>query len=539
MTVALASLAPVAAQAADPKPPSLIVAISVDQFSADLFAQYRATYSGGLKRLSQGVVFPKGYQSHAATETCPGHSTILTGNRPGHTGIIANNWVDQSVTRDDKKVYCAEDPSVPGSSSKKYTPSLMRLKVPTLGDRMKAADPETYVAAVSGKDRAALMMGGPKADQIWWWSGKGFATLPGRPSNAVVDKASADAMAEVNRDQPAYDLPAGCAPLSHAVSVSDKKTVGTGRFARKAGAETAFRTSPELDAQTLALAGALLDANNLGRRGHTDVLAISLSATDYVGHTYGPGGGEMCIQQAALDTALGAFLDRLDKTGIDYVVVLTADHGGHDTPERNRENAAPDAVRIEKSFTLSAVNAELAKRTKVKGPLFLAESEIPNGDLYLRRDLSAPAKKKVLKAAVDMLGANPQVAAVFTHAELATAPEPSGPPEAWSLRDEFKASFDPERSGDLLVALKPRVTPIPDPDSGAVATHGSPWDYDRRVPILFWRKGIVPFEQPLGVETVDIMPTLASLISLPLPAAGIDGRCLDLISGPATNCPAK
>jgi len=93
----------------------------------------------------------------------------------------------------------------------------------------------------------------------------------------------------------------------------------------------------------------------------------------------------------------------------------------------------------------------------------------------------------------------------------------------------------PPRSGDIVVALKPRVTPIADPARGYVATHGSFWDYDRRVPILFWRKGVRGFEQPLSVETVDIMPSLAALIGLPV--SGVDGHCLDLDEGPATTCP--
>ena len=114
--LALAACASPAAAAPPPKP-KLIVAISVDQFSDDLFAEYRAHFTGGLKRLSQGAVFPAGYQSHAATETCPGHSTILTGARPARSGIIANNWFDPGIARPDKKVYCAEDPSAPGSSS--------------------------------------------------------------------------------------------------------------------------------------------------------------------------------------------------------------------------------------------------------------------------------------------------------------------------------------------------------------------------------------------------------------------------------------
>src|SRR5688572_11581835 len=107
--IALAAAAsPLAAQPPS-APPKLIVAISVDQFSSDLFAQYRQHFTGGLSRLARGIVFPAGYQGHAATETCPGHSTILTGSRPARTGIIANNWYDLGAAREDKSIYCSED----------------------------------------------------------------------------------------------------------------------------------------------------------------------------------------------------------------------------------------------------------------------------------------------------------------------------------------------------------------------------------------------------------------------------------------------
>jgi hypothetical protein len=103
---------PVAQSAPAPEPtapPKLVVAISIDQFSADLFAQYRQHFTGGFARLTQGAVFPSAFQSHAATETCPGHSTLLTGAHPSRTGIIANNWFDLDAKRADKRVYCAED----------------------------------------------------------------------------------------------------------------------------------------------------------------------------------------------------------------------------------------------------------------------------------------------------------------------------------------------------------------------------------------------------------------------------------------------
>jgi predicted AlkP superfamily pyrophosphatase or phosphodiesterase len=113
---------------------------------------------------------------------------------------------------------------------------------------------------------------------------------------------------------------------------------------------------------------------------------------------------------------------------------------------------------------------------------------------------------------------------------------PTTPPDEWSLKERFRVNYVPGRSGDLMVALKPHVTPIPDAKA-YVATHGSPWNYDRRVPMLFYRPDHGGFEQPLPVETVDILPTLAALINLPVPAEEIDGRCLDLEPGPATTCP--
>ena len=126
------------AAAQQPPPPKLLVVISVDQFSADLFDEYRPQFTGGLARLSGGTVFDEAFQSHAVTETCPGHSTILTGDHPARTGIIGNNWIDQAAERPDKTIYCAEDERANGSSSAHYTVSATHLRVPTLGELMKA-----------------------------------------------------------------------------------------------------------------------------------------------------------------------------------------------------------------------------------------------------------------------------------------------------------------------------------------------------------------------------------------------------------------
>lgn len=533
---------PALAQTSTPAstPPKLIVAIAVDQFSADLFAEYRPYYSGGLKRLAQeGAVFPKGFQSHAATETCPGHSTILTGGRPSRTGIIANTWFDLKTGREDKAVYCAEDESQPGSNSGDYVASPVHLKVPTLGGRMKAANPAARVVSVAGKDRAAIMMGGPTADQVWWIGGpQGFVSYRGiaiPPLVARINDAFAQRLATANGG---FELPPQCAAKDFAVNIGGGKTVGTGRFARAASDFKAFRASPEQDAMTLVLAAAAIESMELGKQAQTDIISIGLSATDHIGHTYGTEGTESCIQVDRLDRELGAFFDRLDADGIDYAVVLTADHGGHDLPERHQENAMPMASRVDEALTPKALSAAVGARTGLAGRK-LIWGDGPAGDLYIDIGLTAPQRTAVEAETLKILRAHPQVQAAFTKAEIAATPAPSGAPESWSLLQEARASFDPQRSGDILLLLKPRITPIVDPTKGYVATHGSPWDYDRRVPILFWRKGMRHFEQPLGVETVDIMPTLAALIHLPVPAGEIDGRCLDIIAGEGDSCAKK
>ncbi|HEY6047893.1 MAG TPA: alkaline phosphatase family protein, partial [Sphingomicrobium sp.] len=279
----------------EPPPPRLLVVISVDQLSAGLFDQYRPQFSGGFARLAQGAVFHNGYQSHANTETCPGHSTILTGDHPARTGIIGNLWIDQSAPRPDKTIYCAEDETAPGSSSVRYRVSDRHLLVPTLGDVMKARWPASRNVAVSGKDRAAVMMSGHRADQRWYWTGQKFESdLAAPPAPQVVAKVNAAIAAALVQPRPPLDAPAFCQAQARPITVEGGgKPVGTGSFARAAGDATALRASPELDGDTLALAAGLVDEMQLGRRASPDVLSISLSATDYVGHTYGTEGEEM------------------------------------------------------------------------------------------------------------------------------------------------------------------------------------------------------------------------------------------------------
>lgn len=505
-----------------PGAPKLLIMISVDQFSADLFDEYRPHFTGGLARLAGGTVFRNGYQSHAATETCPGHSTILTGDRPARTGIIANTWVDQSQTRSDKTVYCAEDERVPGSSSIAYTVSPMHLKVQTLGERMKAAWPASRNVTVAGKDRAAVMMGGHTPDQRWYWDGKRFATDLRAAAPASVTRANSTVAALLAAPQTPLEPPAFCSAKAKSIVLeAGGKPVGDGRFARAAGDAAAFRASPAFDGAVLALAAGLIQDMKLGRGTAPDLISIGLSATDYVGHSFGPGGQEMCLQLLSLDRDLGDFLGLLDRSGIDYAVALTADHGGEDIPERLRLKGVA-AARVDPALATVQVGKAIAAKLKLNGPVLLGGYF---GDIYFDRALKPADRARASREAVAIYAAHPQVAAVFTSDQLRRIAVPTTSPETWTLAQRARASFDLKRSGDLIVMLKPHITPIVDTKS-YVATHGSPWDYDRRVPILFWRRGTAAANRNDSAETVDIMPTLAAMLGLRIQPGSIDGKCL-------------
>jgi len=518
-----------------PSAPKLLIVFSIDQFSADLFDEYRPQFTDGLARIASGTAFRNGYQSHAATETCPGHSTILTGDHPSRTGIIANVWIDQAVKRSDVSVYCVEDEDAPGSSSIAYEVSPKHLLVPTLGELMKARWLGSRNVAVSGKDRAAVMMTGRNVDQRWYWTGQKFETdLTGIAVPRVVGKANAAIAAALAQPREALAPPPFCQAKSKVIPIEGGgKPVGAGQFARAAGDVNAYRASPELDAGTLALAAGLVDEMQLGRGSSPDLLAISLSGTDYVGHAYGTEGEEMCLQLLELDRDVGGFLGVLDSRGIDYAVALTADHGGKDIPERQRLAGVADAMRVDPALSAATMGKRLTAQLGLSGPGLLGEGSF--GDMYIDRHLSSKDQRRLLDAAVAAYKAQPQVEAVFTAKQIAATPLPTAPADQWSLIERARASYYPGRSGDFVVLLKRNVTPIFD-TSRYVATHGSAWDYDRRVPILFWRKGMATSLRNESADTADIMPTLAALLGICLSSPrDVDGKRLSGIGGVTCN----
>ncbi len=530
--------------AAEPTPPKLIVAISVDQFSANLFDEWRGQFTSGLKRLSGGVVYTSGYQTHAATETCPGHSTLLTGKHPNKTGIVANAYRDE-VTG--KAVYCVNDPSVVIAHDAKLPPvGPARLLATTLGDWMKATNPASRVVAVSAKDRAAITMAGHQPDGVYWLvEGYGFTTYmaPGSDgTKALAPVAGYNAsIAKVWTTKPQWTYAhADCRAKAASWRVGGKTWASKlppenwGVSEDPKVIKQNVGSSPMADELTGAAARHLIRHFDLGKGPAPDLLAISFSATDFVGHRYGTRGPEMCEQMHRLDETIGRILSDLDHRKVPYLVVLSADHGGSDFTERMQVQGFPGAKRVNSGEVLGRVNkALMAELGLSRAPLTgtIEESDVvgvPEAD-----------KARVTAAALRLLAAQPEVTAVFTREQLLeTKVRPGVPPDELTVQERFALGAYAGRSPEILVALNPESTLAPAAPGVLLASHGSVWDYDRRVPMVFWWPGAKAESRFLPVETVDIAPTLATAVGVVAPS-DVDGRCLTMPTESGVRCPPK
>jgi len=531
------------ALAQEPARPGLVVTLVIDQFGADLFNQYRARFTGGLKTLSSdGLVYANGYQAHAASETCPGHSTVLTGLHPARTGIPANGWYDRVAGG---PTYCLAAPAnrqAHGDDSADNGPvGPDNMTATSVGDWLKAASPESRVFAVSGKDRGAITLNGQTGDGAWWYSvGHGFTTwveLGQSPAERLAPVAGVNARIAARLEASA---PGWTYSSDQCRALEGQWTIGGQPFrATLPPARFALDVSPVLDEITLEAAIHLIDSQNLGGRGVTDMLGVSLSATDRIGHTFGNQGPEMCDHLARLDSALGAFLDRLETVPGGALVIVTADHGANDFPERQAERGHAEARRVDPGIrgrTNAAVRQALGLDydpvVSAAGGLVAVGAD--------RKGLAEPLRRRVVAAALAHLRTEPDVAGAWSGEEVMASPVPSAdtPPNELTLLERHRIGYVPDRSADLLVSFDAALTPGAGRPGATVAGHGTPWDYDRRVPIIFWRAGAAGQERYLPVSVVDIAPTLATVLGLRAPHA-FDGRCLELGLYEAEACPAR
>ncbi len=479
---------------------SLVVLIAIDQFAADYLTRFGPQMNGGIARLMRGGAwFTDAHHDHAITETAPGHATLLSGRFPRSTGIMMN-----SIGVEDES-----SPLIAGGYGTGASPK--RFQGTTLADWMRSADSKTRTLSVSMKDRAAILPNGKAPTDVYWYSPDGrFVT------SSYYRKTLPDWVTAFNNTQPAAPfagkpwtllLPDSAyhEPDSVAVESSGKGFTFPHPMPDDAfDAANLVRATPFMDDITAAFALAGVKAMQLGAVAtRTDLLTISLSATDVIGHRFGPDSREIHDQVLRVDRVIGRLLDSLyamrDSSAI--TVVLTADHAVGRIPELAAQNIAPGARRVTLEPLMPLIKEKL-RSAKVDTNAFLMEQSIVLLDrgAFKNKSLNPDSLLDFFAAQAK---AQPGVARVDRFKQLLA--DSASDPIARRWSHQFPASVNVE----MLVTLTPYST-----WGGNVASHGSPYDYDSHVPIIFSGFGVQPGRYDGFVRTVDIAPTLAAILGV-------------------------
>ena len=513
--------------------PKLILVLSIDQMRFDYLTRFNDLYKGGFRTLlDQGAVFSEAHYHHAMTETGPGHSVILSGRHPRHSGIVANAWYDPFLK---KTINVVEDPvhSPLGGEGRRASPA--NFIGFTLGDVLKQKTPESGVVAISLKDRSAILMAGPGGDAAYWYemAGGNFITSTYYMSKApawlekwnnerLPDRYAGQKWSRLLEDEKLYEKYAGPDAIE---GEWDRKDIVFPHSIRGTPPEWGFyddlRRTPFVDEMTLSVSLEAMSAHQLGLDDSTDILAIGFAATDVVGHTYGPESQEIMDQLLRLDLILEDLFQEVEaRVGLDHtLVVLTADHGVLPLVETLQAKGI-EARRAHPQVLEAAVEQALEKKYPGVDNLIADFSR----DIYLNEEVIQRhhlERQEVEATLIDALLSTGLVEAVYTHSQL-LSDEPSNDPYIELFRNSF---FQP-RSPHLTVLVK-KYTYL-EPYVGGTG-HGTPYDYDRHVPIVFMGPDIEPGVYPDPCGPQDIAPTLAKLLGLDYPREKDSRLLLEMI----------
>jgi predicted AlkP superfamily pyrophosphatase or phosphodiesterase len=524
------ALLPVLARAAPPPQPRLVVVLVVDQFAYEGMQRMRRHFGkDGLGRLlAEGAVFTEAYYSHQNTYTGPGHAAIASGAYAHLNGIVANKFYDRAKK---KSVMTFADPAHPildAPTEPEDEPSPANLLCESLGDRLRlSTGMRSRVVALALKDRGAVPLGGRLGETFW------FSEATGKMTTSTYYAKELPTWVKQFNEKKIPDSFFGKAwtralPESAYLGLDDAPWEddlnGLGRTfphplhgkLDKPGPAfyAAFAATPFGLDYTVAFAKAAVEAAGLGRHEVPDLLAVSFSSYDYVGHAFGPDSHEQQDMTVRVDRAIGELLGALEKAvggKQNLLVGFIADHGATPAPEYLASLGVP-AGRIRKAAIKDAIGAELVARFGAGE--WVVGLEDPN--VYLNGELIAERKLEpgtVQEAAGRAAMKIPGFLTYFTRARLL-----QGAVENTALGRAVQLSFFPERSGDLVLVTRPYFFWGKYGERSAGSTHGSPYRYDAHVPMIFWGAGIKPGLFVDRADPIDFPSTLANLLGGDPPA---------------------
>ena len=505
-----------------PPRPRLVVGLVLDQMRWDYLYRYADRFSekGGFKRmLSEGNSCEQTLIPYTPTVTACGHSAVYTGTVPAINGITGKAWWDRQQRR---TVYCTEDKSTKtvGSNSAQGKMSPKNLLVTTLSDELRlATNFQAKVIGVAIKDRGAILPAGHSANGAYWYDN----SVGNWITSSYYTPVLPDWVERFNqRKLPDSFYTVGWSLLysaaSYKASTADNKPYENKVFGdgfpydlkKYIGKDYGkINTTSMGNDMTFAFAKAALLAESLGRDDVTDLLAVSFSSPDYIGHSFGPNSVEAEDAMLRLDLALGQFFDMLDRQvgkGL-YTVFLTADHGAAHIPEFGQENKLPGG-RVFMGKIIDRLNAGLEKKYRIK-KLIVSDD---NYQLHLDHpslDSAGINADEVIGWLQKELLKEPGIDRAFSIKELNTVPLPA------TIRKILNNGYHPNRSGDLQVILKPGYI---DAYGTTGTTHGLWNPYDTHIPLLWYGWGIKKGITQREVYMTDIAPTLAALLRIQMPS---------------------
>jgi len=527
----LTKTAAVSSAALPPNAPKLVLVLALDQMRYDYIPRFNALYKGGLRRLiDKGAVFTNANYRHAVTETGPGHSVILSGRHPSHSGIVGNDWWDPLLRA---LVNVVDDPVQPPVGGTGRSASPVNFIGSTVGDLLKLNSPTSHVVATSFKDRAAVLLAGHRGDAAYWFESDGsFITSTYYMSKApewlskwnmerVGDAYAGRKWNRLLADETIYEKYAG--RDDQAGEAEDDLVFPHTLQGRPPSAEyyAALRNFPFADEVLLAFSIEAIKAHHLGRGETTDILAIGFSATDMIGHRYGPDSQEVLDQLLRLDQTLDQLFQYIDRNiGLaNTLVVATADHGVTPLVEALKAKGI-DARRGTRAEVDAALRQAFAK--KYPGVDSLAADLTIAGEFRLYLDEDVIRKYKLQSTDVEETAAKAMMSTglfelAYTKSDLLgqKTDKDNDPYLQW-----FRNSFFAPRSPNVTLMPKRNVS-----FRITGAGHGTAYDYDRHVPIIFMGPGIKPGSYSSECGPEDIAPTLAKILGFDYPKE-FDSRLL-------------